>query len=55
MNLGKLLRYVCGAVVTGTMAVAGFGQDAAKQPQKTSTATPGGDMCITSAQWDEVR
>ena len=42
MNFGKLLRYVCGAVVTGTMAMAGFGQEAAKQPQKTRAATPGG-------------
>lgn len=42
MNRRRLMRYVCAGVVASTMAVTGFGQDAAKHQEKTSAATPGG-------------
>jgi len=42
MNFRRLRCYVCAGVVSSTMAIAGFGQDSAKAPEKTSVATPGG-------------
>jgi hypothetical protein len=42
MNRRKLMRYVCGVVISGTLAIGGFGQDSATRPEKTSAASPGG-------------
>lgn len=42
MNVRKLPRYFCGMAVASTVAVAGFGQETAKPPEKANAATPGG-------------